>query len=226
MDDTPRGCEGLNVRWPELEMGLSLRQVMEEDLERTERLIQESRAELEAAEAVSREKKQAICEAERYRDRLTAFLESEEPGFWSKFGDSGAETATTSRRTVPTLKSTFEGLQKAKRHSDRMRVYAFGNSGKVIAREAAEVLISLGLSESKSVRYLAKNLTTAMADSDEFVKEPDGTFIHTEFLATGTGRAAEPVAELDLATSRDARNEDPAAPGSGSAFAQAESGGP
>ncbi len=205
---------------------MSLRQVMEEELERTERQIQECRVELEAAEAVSRERKQAICDAERYRDRLTAFLESDGPGFWSKFGGGSAEPAATSRRAVPTLKSTFEGLQKAKRHSDRMRVYAFGNSGRVIAREAAELLISLGLSDSKSVRYLAKNLSTAMTDSDEFVKESDGTFIHKEFLATGTGRAAEPVAERDLATSPDARNEDPAAPGSGGAPPQAESAGP
>ncbi len=203
-------------------MRLSLRQVMEEDLERTERLIQECSAELEAGEAVSRDKKQAICDAERYRDRLTVFLESEGPGFWSKFGDGGAEPATTSRRAVPTLKCTFEGLQKAKRHSDRMKVYAFGNSGRVIAREAAELLISLGLSESKSVRYLAKNLANAMSDSDEFVKESDGTFIHTEFLAAGTGRAAKPVGEPDLATSPDARNEDPAGSGAGSASVQAE----
>ena len=187
-------------------MRSSLRRVMEQDLARAERLIQECRAELDAAEAVVLEKKKTICEAEVYRDKLKAFLESEESGFWSRFGESEAGTPPTMNRTAPTLKTTFEGLKNAKKHVDRMVVYALGNSGRVVPREAAELLIALGISDSRSRRSLSKNLATVMGESDEFVKEPDGAFVHVEFLASGGNQVPEQTGEGNVSCPAEAEN--------------------
>ena len=189
-------------------MGFSLRRAMQEDLERTDRLIEECKAELEAAEAVAQGKKKTIGEAESYRERLKAFLESDVSEFWSKYGVSEVGLPTASQRPVPTLKTIFEGLQNAKRHLDRMRVYAMGNSGRVFAKEAAELLISLGLSNSQNARGLAKNLGTAMSASKEFIKQPDGSFVLIEFFATQTKEATEQVVERDSCSRDDSQLED------------------
>ena len=194
---------------------------MEEDLERTEWLIEEWRVELEAAEAVAQDKRGTIGEAESYRDRLRTFLESEVSEFWSRFGEGEAGTPTTSQRPVPTLNTTFEGLQKAKKHLDRMRVYALGNSGRVVPREAAELLISLGLSDSQSARDLAKNLATAMSGSKEFIKETDKSFVLVEFFSAGTDVSVEQLVEQGSAYCDDSQMEGSAAPDSESGAALA-----
>ena len=206
-------------------MGSSPRQVLEEDLERTKRLIEVSGAALEAAEAVAQEKKETICAAEIHRDWLTGCLESEESEFWSRFGESEGETPSALERPVPPLKTTFDGLQSSKKHLDKMMVYALANSGRVVPREAAELLISLGLSDSKTVRNLSKNLTTAMAGSKEFNREPDGTFVLVARFSTAGYGTEEQVSEQGSSSSYSPREEDRAAPDSGCGTAAAESDG-
>ena len=147
-------------------------------------------------------------------------MESEVSDFWSKYGEIEEGTSASLVRPPPSPNLTFEGLRSARKHVDRMRAYAFGNSGGVFAKEAAELLIALGVSESKSERYLAKNLTTAMLESNEFVREPNCSFVHVDFLASRTEGIEERVAASDSSLMHTADMDKPADSDAGSETAQ------
>ena len=77
----------------------------------------------------------------------------------------------------------YTALQDADGHLARMRVLARTRDGIVVARECADLLLSLGLSDAKDAHLLAKNLGTVLSGSREFerVLGAKGVYRHTAF---------------------------------------------
>ena len=82
----------------------------------------------------------------------------------------------------------YQALNDADGHLARMRQLARTRGGIVVAKDAAQLLLSLGLSDAKSIHQLAKNLGTVLSASDEFERVPGakGVYHHKAFPSYDT----------------------------------------
>ena len=176
-----RLCEASITNYQRDDMGKSIQLNLDELLELSSRVVAESRGKITGAEAL--------------KDAVVKFQASVGYQFLAELQRS-VDLETVHQGGIPddlgpfpgkdqftTFVAIYTALKDADGHLARMRVLARTRDGIIVAREAAELLLSLGLSDAKSVHQLAKNLGTILGNSDEFerVSGSKGVYRHTAF---------------------------------------------